>query len=158
MERISDALELLTSQHQEIHCLLSRASTTEDPAVRGELVGELAAYVTAHLAIEQELFYAQVSAQIAPVVMSELFAEHAEIKRVLADLLWLDGDDERFTSTIATMTALIEGHSLWQDEELFPTVAETASEADLAVLGGRLQAGFDSIFVSEPAFELARAA
>jgi hypothetical protein len=146
MERISDPLELLTAQHDDLHGLLTRASTTEDPRLRTELVGELAAYVTAHLAIEQEVFYARAPLQLSTAVRLEVMTEHTEIKRVLADLLWLDADDDRFERTLATLAGLLEGHAAWQDEELFPTVAETASSETLLALGAALQAGFEDIY------------
>ncbi|MBS1123021.1 MAG: regulator of cell morphosis and signaling [Deltaproteobacteria bacterium] len=148
MQRISDPLELLTAQHASIQGLLLRAKEAEDPKLRTDLVGELAAYITAHLAIEQEVFYVQRSVTLSSVVHLEVLAEHTEIKRVLADLLWLDADDDRFEHTLAALAGLVEGHAAWQDEELFPTVAETASAAVLVELGAQLQSAFEGVYGS----------
>jgi Hemerythrin HHE cation binding domain len=152
---MTDALEILAAQHAHIDGLLAqlRADGADD-AQRVHLVGELAEYVTAHLAVEQELFYPQVAATLTPDVHGELLAEHREIKRVLANLLWLDADDGRFAATLATLERLLGGHIAWQDDQLFERVAEGVSAGALAKLGVMVQGGFESMRGTE----LARAA
>ncbi|MBA2544395.1 MAG: hemerythrin domain-containing protein [Deltaproteobacteria bacterium] len=132
-------LELLSVQHDHIDELLARVRVDQ----RREHVDELADYVTAHLAIEQELLYPRLDARISDAVRVELLAEHQEIKRVLANLLWLDLDDQRVAPTLASLEALFEGHSVWQDEELFESLAQTMSPTALAELGDTVNAGFD---------------
>lgn len=124
-------LELLTVQHHHIDELLARVRV--DP--RRDNVDELVQYVTSHLAIEQELLYPRLAARIPEAVRAELLAEHQEIKRGLADLLWLDHDDGRVAPTLTHLDALFEGHSIWQDEELFESLAESMSPTALAELG-----------------------
>jgi hypothetical protein len=141
METPVDALELLTAQHRHLHELVERARSCVGQ--RGEVVAELADYMTAHLAVEQERFYPELSPRISKTVLAEILAEHAEIKRILADLLWLDDDDARFTPKLARLQQLLDGHAAWQDEELFESVAESMSIAALAELGAAVIADFD---------------
>ena len=142
-------LELLTVQHEHIDRLLARVRTLV--VHRSECVNELADYVTAHLAVEQELLYPGLGARISDAVHAELLAEHQEIKRVLANLLWLDNDDARSTTTLASLEALFEGHRVWQDEELFESLAETMSLTALAELGETVNAGFERMRGTEVA-------
>lgn len=138
MNRIADALELLTAQHDEIDSLLAVVSTSGSPAVRGAAVSELAEKLTLHLAIEQEMLYPTADRTLSDEVRRELMSEHVEIKRVLADLVWLDLDDSRFGGKLTLLQMLLEWHELWQEEELFETLAESMSPAELEDLGVRI--------------------
>lgn len=138
MNRIADALELLTAQHDEIDSLLAVVSTSGSPAVRSAAVSELAEKLTLHLAIEQEMLYPTADRTLSDEVRRELMSEHVEIKRVLADLVWLDLDDSRFGGKLTLLQMLLEWHELWQEEQLFETLAESMSPAELEDLGERI--------------------
>jgi len=138
MNRIADALELLTSQHDEIDALIAELKTSTNPSVRNQTINVLVDRVTIHLSLEQELFYPAVSSALTTDVHAELIAEHAEIKRVLADMLWLESEDTRFARKVAALESLLWWHSTWQERELFEKAAETMSSNQLADLGNRL--------------------
>jgi hypothetical protein len=141
MPRISDPLELLTQQHDELLGLLDALASSNEPA-RARAFAELAEALPDHLAAEQELLYPILGAQLAASVRDELVAEHAEIKRVLADLLWFGLDDADAPRRIATMRALLDGHVAYQEQELFEAAAENLAPIDITVLGSRLSAWF----------------
>jgi hypothetical protein len=143
MNRIADALELLTSQHDEIDALIAELAATASPSTRNETISQLVEKLAIHLGLEQELFYPAVSAALSPVVYAELLAEHGEIKRVLADMLWLESEDVRFARKLAALQSLQRWHSMWQERELFETLAETMNAEQLAELGSRLNAWLD---------------
>lgn len=145
MQRISDALELLTAQHDEIEALIAEIADTANPDRRSQAITELADRVTVHLAAEQVLFYPSVSMMISSDVHAELLAEHAEIKRVLADLLWLESDDTRFARKLSALKSLIDCHATWQERDLFEAVVEARTEAELAALGTEITDWVDSI-------------
>ncbi len=135
MPRISDPLELLTQQHDDILTLLDVLETAEQ-------LGELADRLTDHLAAEQTLLYPIVGDRIARPVRDELVAEHVELKRVLADLVWFGIDDAEAPRRIAALRALLAGHTAYQEEQLFELAAEQLAPIDITVLGNRLQAWF----------------
>lgn len=135
MPRISDPLELLTQQHDDILALVDVLTTTEQ-------LNALAERLTDHLAAEQALLYPICAGHIAKSVRDELVAEHVEIKRVLADLLWFGLEDSDTTQRIASLQALLRGHTSYQEEELFEIAAESLAPIDITVLGNRLQAWF----------------
>ncbi|MDB4961159.1 MAG: Hemerythrin cation binding domain protein [Myxococcales bacterium] len=138
MNRIADALELLTTQHAEIDSLVAEISTSSSPSVRDQGIRELAEKLTLHLALEQELFYPAVAGALSDEVHTELMAEHVEIKRVLADLLWLESEDTRFARKLVALTSLLAWHTTWQERELFETTAEAMTAAQLADLSAQI--------------------
>ena len=129
MQPITDALELLTAQHDDIDVLLTAIDQAPSPGRRSQLITDLADQVTIHLAVEQELFYPAVS-----MLSDDVLAEHAEIKRVLADLLWRV-HDERGGHTLARLRNLLSAHATRQEGEVFETIAETRTRAELAQIG-----------------------
>ncbi len=148
MARISDALELLTAQHAQIDDLFDLVATLRDPDALTELTDTL----TSHLAAEQELLYPAL--ELAPEVRDELVAEHLEMKRVLADLIWLDADDSRYAPSLDQLRALFDGHAGYQEDELFTSIAETMTSAQLSELGTQI-AGSSAPVIYEHARALA---
>jgi hypothetical protein len=134
MRHISDALELLTAQHEEIDELLAKVRETYDAATFDQLSDR----IVAHLALEQELFYPVIAATITREVMGEVLLEHVSIKRVLAELVWLGVEDTSFGPLLADLGDLLDGHAGWQEQQLFQTVAESVSAETLVALGGQL--------------------
>ncbi|MDX2086727.1 MAG: hemerythrin domain-containing protein [Kofleriaceae bacterium] len=140
MDRIADALELLTAQHDEIERLLAVVSNSASPDTRSRARIELAEKLPIHLALEQELFYPNMTTIISSEVLCELVAEHSEIKRILADLLWSDLDDAELHRELATLRELFEVHRAWQESYLFETVAEARDQGELSSLGDAMHA------------------
>lgn len=146
MNRIVDALELLTSQHDEIDVLIAELATQASPTTHNLTVTKLVEQLAMHLALEQELFYPAVSTALSNEVYDELLAEHAEIKRVLADMLWIESQDSEFGNRLTSLKSLLCWHSTWQERELFETIAETMTADQLAALGGRLNAWLEGTY------------
>jgi hypothetical protein len=140
--QLSPAFELLTDQHDEIEELIARLGLTTDPGARVELVREVADKVTAHLASEQEILYRVAGPLVSDPVMYEMMIEHLTIKRLIADLLWLETDDPRFEAKVDALTTLCNGHALWQEHELFARVESAFTREQLADLGAKLRASF----------------
>lgn len=130
-----DALARLTAQHRHIDNLLVRVGDGERGAI-----SELAELVTVHLALEEVLLHPRV----APALRDELTREHVEIRRVLAELVWRDADgtaDDR-APFARELRELLEGHSLWQELELYPVFSE---HADLDVVMTEVSASFEAL-------------
>ena len=143
MNRIADALELLTAQHDAIDALIAELATSTNPSARDATLSEIVERLTLHLALEQELFYPAVASALSADVREELRAEHAEIKRILADMLWLESEDTRFARKLTALQHLMAWHTTWQQEELFVTVAESMSSDQLGDLGAQMNAWID---------------
>ena len=140
MMPIRDALELLTAQHEQIEDLFEQVRQIGDEYAFVELADKL----TTHLALEQELFYPAMQRQLAPAVQDELLAEHAAIKQVLGDLVWLGTRDPEFRGKLERLGDLLIGHAAYQEDELFTAAAESMTREELATLCERFRT-FDEI-------------
>lgn len=140
---LTNAIELLTQQHDEIEVLLVEVSATTTAPGRLGALSELADKLTLHLAVEQELLYPAADLLISPEVRAELLAEHQEIKRILADLVWLEREDQRFTRKLVSLQALLQWHETWQEEELFTRLARGLPAPRFADLGTEVHTWFD---------------
>jgi hypothetical protein len=143
MTPISDALELLTAQHEQIEDLFEQVRQIGDEAAFTELVDKL----STHLALEQDLYYPMIESQLAPGIVDEMNAEHAAIKQLLGDMVWLGTHDAEFRAKLGELGTLLAGHAAWQEDELFTASAETMSQAELAALCDRFY-NFDSIQIA----------
>jgi len=121
--QLSDVLSLLTRQHDEIEALLVEVTVAEVMPMRASAMSELADKLTLHLGLEQELLYPATVGIVSDEVRAEMMAEHQEIKRVLADLIWLEREDQRFARQLVALQVLLQWHEVWQEGELFPRIA-----------------------------------
>lgn len=131
MRNISDALELLTAQHEEIEDLVSAVQETGDAMAFDRLSGR----IVTHLALEQELLYPVIASAIPREVLGEVLLEHIAIVRVLAELVWLGVEDPSFGALLEDLAGLLGGHAGYQEDHLFQTVAESLPAETLAALG-----------------------
>ncbi|HEY5950620.1 MAG TPA: hemerythrin domain-containing protein, partial [Kofleriaceae bacterium] len=100
MKDTIDALELLTEQHDEVEELLSQIEDSDDPEQKEELFREVADKIAAHSTMEEKIFYPSVMSEQTSEQLLEATEEHLAVKRVLADMLELDADDERFNAKL----------------------------------------------------------
>jgi len=135
MRHISDALELLTAQHEVIDFLVVQVQQTYDQDAFDELADKL----VAHLALEQELFYPAIATVTSAEVQRELLEEHVAIKRVLAEMVWLGVEDSLFGEKLHELASLLDGHCGYQEDELFEHVAECLPGEQLSALSTLLQ-------------------
>ena len=133
MPAISDALELLTAQHEQIEDLYEQVRQIGDEAALVELADKL----SNHLALERELFYPAIAAHLSAPVLDELCTEHAAIKQLLADLSFMPIRSASFRAKVAELGTLLFGHSAWQEDELFTAIAESVEKTELAALCDR---------------------
>jgi hypothetical protein len=127
--------ESLKLQHEEIESLLVEVSAATSSEARNQALSELADKLTLHLAIEQEILYPAADPLISTEVRAEVAAEHQEIKRVLADLIWLEHEDQRFGRKLVSLQMLLQWHEAWQEAELFERVARGLAAPQLEALG-----------------------
>ena len=127
MTRITDALELLTAQHDELVELVATAQ--RDPGVLGELADKL----SSHLAVEQEILYPSLAA--AP--QNE---EHEALLTALADVL--ASPPATLNARLAVLADRLELH-VAREDELYIAMSEMLPDAVFAELGAQLIAWND---------------
>lgn len=151
MDTTTNALELLTSQHDEVDELFAMIEKTDDTERKRAYFEELADKLAAHAKVEETLFYPAVMARQTREILVESAEEHLSIKRLLADLLELDPDDETFDAKIAVMKEQVEHHAREEEEQhLFPKVKKLMNADELAALGGEMLSQFEQLLEGEP--------
>ena len=151
-----NALDLLVEQHDkvdELMAALESDATPEDkkPALFRELADNLAAHAT----IEEKIFYPAVHAAQTEEILLESTEEHLAIKRVLADMLELAPDDDRFDAKLSVLKEEVTHHAREEEEDvLFPKLRRMMSADQLAGLGSEMLAMFERLMAGEPRKEV----
>jgi hemerythrin superfamily protein len=146
-----NAIELLTQQHDEVDELIENIEQATDDKHKEVSFLALADKLAAHAKIEEALFYPAVMAKQTEDMLLESVEEHLSIKRVLADLMELDIDDEHFDAKLSVMKEAIEHHAREEEEaELFPKVKQLLVAEELEALGSEMLAMFEGLMEGAP--------
>lgn len=151
MEDTIDALELLTSQHDEVDDLIAQIEDSDDADEKLELFEQLADKLAAHATMEEKLFYPSVMANDTCAQLLEATEEHLAIKRVLADMLEMTPDDDHWDAKLTVLKEEIRHHARDEEEgKLFPLLRKTLDREQLAGLGNDCLAFFEKLVVEHP--------
>ena len=146
-----NAIELLKQQHDEVDDLIETIEKAANAKAKEAAFFELADKLAAHAKIEETIFYPAVMAKQTEDNLLESVQEHLQIKRVLADMLDLEVDDDQFDSKLSVRKEEIEHHAREEEEkELFPRVKKLLSAEELAGLGNEMMAMFETLLVGSP--------
>ena len=140
----TNALELLMSQHEEVEALIDEIEDIDDPTEKGKRFDVLADKLAAHATIEEKLFYPAVMHESTRELLVEATEEHLSVKRLLADMMDLEPDDEHFAAKLVVLRDQVMHHAHDEEEDqLFPQVRELFDEDELAALGNELLAMYE---------------
>jgi hemerythrin superfamily protein len=139
-EPIMNATDLLESQHREVEKLFSKIEKARTLASKAELFAQLADKLAIHASIEEHHFYPAVKQKRTEDILLESLEEHLAIKRVIADLLQLDADDETFDAKLTVLKEEVEHHVEEEESELFPKVRALMDEDQLEAIGQEMSA------------------
>lgn len=132
-------MELLKQQHDEVDEMMAQLEGAIDRERKREIFAKLADALAAHAKIEETLFYPAVLRGQTDQILLESAEEHLAIKRVLADLVDMDVEDDNFDAKLNVMKEEIRHHAREEEEgKLFPEVKKILSDDDLEALGGEL--------------------
>jgi hemerythrin superfamily protein len=150
-EKPMDALKLLKEQHDEVEKLLESLEKSRKSERKQALFIEVADKLAAHATMEEKLFYPAVKAKKTEELVLESTEEHLAIKRVLADLLKTDVDDERFDAKLTVLKEEVRHHARDEEEKtLFPMVRKLLSKDELAELGSSMEQMFTTLLEDSP--------
>ncbi|HEX8114136.1 MAG TPA: hemerythrin domain-containing protein [Kofleriaceae bacterium] len=157
MKDTIDVLELLESQHGEVDQLIEDLERGRGD--RAALFAELADKVAAHSAVEEKIFYPAAMAPNTEELLHEFVEDHLTVKRLLADMMEMDPDDEdgEFDETLALLKDEFDRHSHDQEEgRLFPRLRRMMSADERAGLGNEVLAMFEWLIDQEPRRDVPR--
>lgn len=151
MKDTIDVLELLESQHAEVDELIEQLESGRGD--RSALFAELADKLAAHATVEEKLFYPAAMDPRTSELLHEAVEEHLTVKRLLADMLEMDPDDEDdgFDETLAILKDEVSHHAHAEEEaKLFPQLRELLSDEERAGLGNEVLAMFEALIEHAP--------
>lgn len=133
------ATALLEQQHRKVRTLFRKLeSGRTDPK---PLLEELANDLTAHMAVEHELFY-PMAFELDREQVGEAFEEHALAELAMKRLLTTDPEDATFHARVVAAKDVVEHHIKEEEEQLFPKVEKRLGEDKLNALGKEMKARF----------------
>jgi hemerythrin superfamily protein len=135
-----EAVDYLTQQHREIEQALREALGADDAVVKRSRFLDIADALTLHIASEEQVFYPAVHGNRNEDVLLESLEEHLALKRLIADLLALGGDDITFQPKLHVLRELSEHHHRDEERKLFPAVRERMDAARREALGREMEA------------------
>lgn len=137
-ESASDAIHLLTSDHEEVkqmfedYAALVEGEGSSDE--RQALAEQICQALTVHATIEEEVFYpAARDALEEQDLLDEAEVEHASARDLIAQILDMDADEELFDAKVTVLGEYIDHHVKEEEGEMFPKLRE--AELDLETLG-----------------------
>ena len=131
MTAMTDAIELLRSDHDELRRLLSALETDS-----GGLVAQLVMATSGHEAIEEQYFWPLVRRRVqnGPRLADEAVSQEQEVKHLL-DLLEKHGSGAPLHQVITVTRAHID----FEETQVWPGVQLALSEQELGDLGAQLE-------------------
>ena len=124
-----DVIDLLTNDHAEVNGLFARFKQASKPDTKRELANEIVHGLSVHAAVEETFVYPLMRAKLenGSEKADHAIAEHAEAKRLLAEIEKLDPDKSDFDKTMEKVTESVRHHVAEEEGELFPELRSNTS-------------------------------
>jgi hemerythrin superfamily protein len=134
-----NAITMLKHQHREVEALFKQLHKARLGSARRTVFEKVADALAVHSAIEEKHFYPAVKERSTEEILLESLEEHLAVKRVIADLLRLDGDNETFAAKVKVLEDEVTHHVEEEEETLFPRVEQMFDDEALESLGDAME-------------------
>ena len=141
----NDALSLLTQDHKEVRALFKEFDKLVDAAgdddERLQIAQDICTKLTAHAAVEEEIFYpaAREALGEAADLVDEADIEHASAKELIAQIeASSPGEDDHFDAKVRVLGEYIEHHVKEEEGQMFALLKK--ADLDLGMLGEEMAA------------------
>jgi iron-sulfur cluster repair protein YtfE (RIC family) len=127
---------LLEMQHKNLHQLCEQVERGS-PSMRESLLPQLANDLTAHLRIEEQIFYPE-ARRLTGRPRRDLRERLRSAQAKIARLLRIPPTDEEFGRRAAELRVVLEEHIREEEGGLFPVIEETLPAAENRALAVRM--------------------
>jgi hemerythrin superfamily protein len=139
-----DAIELLTSDHDEVRDLFKRfraAQEQDDESAMAEVAQAVMLELEVHTTIEEEIFYPAVEDADAELgeEVAEAVEEHHVVDVLMNEMRELDAGAEAWVAKMTVLMENVEHHAEEEESDMFPDVRQAMDDARLAELGAQMQ-------------------
>lgn len=142
---MAHAIDLLIKDHENVRSLLSKLTETTNRAekTRTELLAKIELELSAHTAIEEEIFYPafrDAGGKDYDKLYFEAIEEHRTAEDlVLPDLKKTDVTSDEFAGRAKVLKELVEHHAREEEEEMFKMAAQAMPDEQLEELGQKME-------------------
>jgi len=146
-----DAIELLKADHREVEQLFSQFESAKGRQQRRKLVEKIAAALTAHTIIEEEIFYPACREQdVEEDDLDEAQVEHDAVKILVSDLIKGSQDDDYYEAKVTVLSEYVK-HHVGEEEKAGDGIFARAKSAgvDLVELGQEMQSRKDELMADQ---------
>jgi hemerythrin superfamily protein len=137
-----DAIALLKAEHQAVEAKFAKYEQLGDRALKAKatIVADVVKALSAHAAIEEEVFYPAVRERLADQEdqVLEALEEHHVLKWTLSELDGMSPEQERFNAKFTVLMESVRHHVKEEEKELFPRVRKGFTRGELVELGDAL--------------------
>jgi hemerythrin superfamily protein len=130
-----DAVDLLIEQHRRLEAQFKALPSAATMESKQAWLADVGDHLGVHLASEEEVFYPAVTAKWTEDTLLESLEEHLSLKRLLADLLALDPDEETFDPKCKVLCEQAVHHHKEEEEHLFGKVRAMMTDDERFNLG-----------------------
>lgn len=149
-----NAIELLETQHREVEKLFAAIEAAGDPQRKEQLFLELADALAIHAKIEEQIFYPESKDARTEDMLREAVEEHLSVKRLIADILEIEGTDPSFDAKCKVLKEQVQHHVEEEEGELFKAVEKLFDSERLEELGEQMEAMAAESLEGEPRMEI----
>lgn len=140
------ALEILKARHRKLAALFAEWDEATSFAARRRKLWEIADALAVHSAIEENNFYPAVRMRATAALLRDALEEHAEIKRIVVEMLALEPDDATFVAKANLLKEEVQHHVEEEESELFPRVERLFTDDVLAGVAEAIEATQSSLW------------
>jgi hemerythrin superfamily protein len=134
-----EATALLRADHKKVSSLFDDFEKTRSATRKKAIVAEICAELTAHAAIEEEIFYPAVKAALKDKeLIPEANVEHTSVKDLIAQVQGVEPDGEMYDARVKVMGEFVKHHVKEEQNEMFPKAKKT--KLDMLALGAQMAA------------------
>ena len=138
-----DAITLLKTDHKTVEKLFKQFEEAGARAYKAKkaTVDQVIKELSVHAAIEEQVFYPSVRAEVPDIVdeVLESLEEHHIVKWVLSELEDMESTDERFDAKATVLIELVRHHVEEEEAEMFPQVRAALGRKRLGEIGDLME-------------------
>lgn len=129
------ATALLKKDHAKVKQLITRLQSAEENKMA--LVSLIEQEIKIHSQCEEKIFYPEVK-KFDSKIITESLKEHNEVDSILAELMEMTGEEDRFDSKVIQLEEALQHHIEEEEGEMFPKAEEKLKD-QLEELGAEIQ-------------------
>jgi hypothetical protein len=136
-----DAIALLKADHRKVEALFEKFEKAKSDPAKKSLVQEICTELSAHTAIEEEIFYPACTGKIEEDLVKEAYVEHDGAKVMISELLSSEPGDDFYDAKLKVLSEEIKHHVKEEEARSEGMFAQArAAGLDMDALGEEMAA------------------